>query len=78
MSLDRKDVRFKVEPELHQAIAVLAEAAVLDIGELCEQIVRQEVLRQVHVARVVAQRTAGLGIAGNFGESQGTPGKTRE
>lgn len=75
MSLERKDVRFKLDAEMHQALGVLAEIAQVDIGEFCEQIVRGEVVRRVHEATVISERTARLGITGISRESQGVVGK---
>ena len=75
MSIERKDVRFKIAPDMHQALTVLAEIAQVDIGEFCEQIVQREVVRRVHDATVIAERTSRLGINGISRESPGTTGK---
>ena len=75
MSLERKDVRFKLAAEMHQALTVLAECAQVDIGEFVEQVVQREVVRRVHEASVIAERTARLGINGKTGESAGVIGK---
>ena len=75
MSLERKDVRFKMAPDMHQALAVLAECAQMDIGEFAELLVQREVIRRCHEASVIAEKTARLGIAGNFGDSPGVAGK---
>jgi hypothetical protein len=69
--LDRKDVRFKLAPDLHQALSVLAECAQVDIGEFVEMVVVREVLRRLHEASLIHERTARLGIAGNGREPQG-------
>jgi hypothetical protein len=69
--LDRKDVRFKLAPDLHQALSVLAECAQVDIGEFVEMVVVREVLRRLHEASLIHERTARLGIAGNSREPQG-------
>lgn len=74
MSLDRKDVRFKLTPEMHQALTVLAECAQADIGEFVEGVVIREVLRRVHEATVIAERTARLGITGKNREEPGSAG----
>ena len=71
MSLERKDVRFKLAPDLHQALTVLAECAQVDIGEFVEVIVQREVVRRCHEASVIAAATARLGIVGIGRESQG-------
>ena len=78
MSLERKDVRFKLVPELHAALTVLAEIAQVELGEFVELIVQREVLRRVHDAKVVADRTACLGLTGSGRESRGTSGSVRE
>lgn len=78
MTLERKDVRFKIAPDQHQALTVLAEIAQVDIGEFVEMIVQREVLRRVHDATVIAERCARLGITGNGRESAGTSGRGRE
>jgi len=72
MSLERKDVRFKLAPDMHQALTVLAELADADIGEFVELIVQREVVRRVHEANVVAQRLGRLGISGQGGEKPGS------
>jgi hypothetical protein len=78
MSLERKDVRFKLAADVHGALAVLAECAQVDIGEFVEVVVQREVLRRVHEASVISERAARLGITGNGRESPGMPGSGRE
>jgi hypothetical protein len=75
MSLERKDVRFKMAPEVHQALSVLAEISQVDIGEFCELLIQREVVRRVHEANVISDRTARLGITGKSQEQQGVIGK---
>lgn len=75
MSLERKDVRFKMDADLHNALTVLAECAGLDIGVLAEQVVVAEVRRRVHEASVIAERTARLGISGKSRDLPGVTGK---
>jgi hypothetical protein len=76
LSLDRKDVRFKLAPEMHQALAVLAECAQADLGEFVEGIVSREVARRVHEASVIANHCAGLGIAGKTREDARSGGRS--
>lgn len=75
MSLERKDVRFKLAPDMHQALTVLAECAQVDIGEFVELVVQREVIRRVHEASVIADKTSRLGISGISRETQGVTGK---
>jgi hypothetical protein len=78
MSLERKDVRFKLSADLHQALTVLAEIAQVDIGEFVEVVVQREVLKRCHDASVIAERTVRLGITGSGRESPGIAGNRRE
>jgi hypothetical protein len=78
MSLERKDVRFKLAPDMHQALTVLAETAQVDIGEFVEMLVEREVVRRVHKASLIHERTARLGIIGSGREPAGTGGSGRE
>lgn len=64
MSLERKDVRFKLDHDQHKALGVLAQADDLDIAEWVEAVVRSEIRRRVHAATLVVDGTAGLGISG--------------
>lgn len=75
MTLERKDVRFKLAPDLHQALTVLAECSQVDIGEFVEMVVQREVLKRVHEASVIADRTSRLGISGQGREFPGGMGK---
>lgn len=72
MALERKDVRFKLDPDDHAALSVLADVSDSDIGEFVELIVQREIVRRVHAARVVAERTARLGISGNLSGKSGS------
>lgn len=71
MSLDRKDVRIKLDPDQHAALTVVADVDHLDIGEWVERVVRRELARRVHESNVIATRTAGLGISGKNREYPG-------
>jgi hypothetical protein len=71
MSLERKDVRFKIAPDMHGALTVLAEVADVDIGEYVEMIVQREVLRRVHEAQSITAKTSRLGLTGNERDSAG-------
>lgn len=71
MSLERKDVRLKIDPDAHGALSILAEIDQLDIGEWCAQVVLAEVGRRLHAAKIVSERTERLGILGKTGELPG-------
>lgn len=74
MSLERKDVRFKLDAEWH---AVLTSAAKGDIGEWVERLVMRELKQQVDDALSLADAAERAGVAGNFRDSRGTKGTDR-
>ena len=77
MSLDRKDVRAKLDPDAHTALGILAEVDGLDIGEFIERELLRVIHERVHAATLIAERTARLGITGIARESAGTLGRER-
>lgn len=78
MSLELKDVRFKLNPADHAALSVLAEVADADIGEFVELIVTRELARRIHAAKVIAERTACWGTSGIGREKPGRAGRDGE
>lgn len=81
MSLERKDVRFKLDPNEHEALKEVSAADGLDVGEWCEQLVSLELQRRASEARkaiALHQRLERLGISGNSGEKQGASGQGGE
>jgi hypothetical protein len=76
MSLERKDVRFKLDPEVHADLADLCDVDGLDLAEFCERVVGEAVRSRVHAATVLAERVARRGKAGNFRERDPGPGES--
>lgn len=70
--LERKDVRFKLDPDMHAALTIVSDADALDLGEWVEKLVTGEVQRRVHVYTVAAEKLRRSGILGNSGELFGT------
>lgn len=68
MSLDRKDIRAKLDPDLHAALHVLCEIDGVDLGEFVERELVRVIRERVHAAKVIAERTACLGISGKSRE----------
>lgn len=78
MALERKDVRAKLDPDMHGALTIVCEADQLDIGEWVENLIVRELHRRIHDAKNIAEKTSRLGITGNRRESAGVAGKGRE
>lgn len=71
MSLDRKDVRFKLDPEWHAALAGVAEADMSDIGEWVERVIVRELQQRFDQASVLVAIAERAGISGNGRERRG-------
>jgi hypothetical protein len=65
MSLDRKDLRLKLNPDDHAGLQLLADAEDMDMGAWAEALLMREIRRRVHAAIVLAQKAERLGITGN-------------
>lgn len=65
MSLERKDVRFKMNPDMHRALSVVCELDHQDMGEFVEALVLENLKRRMHDAMVLAGELQRLGITGN-------------
>lgn len=71
MSLDRKDIRAKLDPDIHDALLVICEADETDIGEFVEREIERIVRKRVHDAQAIASRVATLGITGKAAAKSG-------
>lgn len=65
MSLERKDIRAKLDHDTHHALTVLADVDRLDIGEWVEAVLVREIERRVHEATLIANRIPRSGKTGS-------------
>jgi hypothetical protein len=65
MTLDRKDVRLKLDAEIHAQLVCVADVDALDIGTWVESLVVAELTRRVHEARLIAERFPRLPNSGS-------------
>jgi hypothetical protein len=70
MSLERKDVRAKLDPAWHGVLSVVSAADGKDIGEWVESVIVGELRRRVSEATVIASAVERLGISGNERDTQ--------
>jgi hypothetical protein len=68
MSLERKDVRVKLDPQWHGALVAIADAEGSDIGTWVETLIVEELKRRFRSATLLAQLAERLGISGKGGE----------
>lgn len=77
MSLERKDIRAKLDPDVHRALQVLARVQGITDAELVEQILSPIIIRRVHEATVIAAEASLTGRTGNLWESPGNAGNSQ-
>lgn len=70
MSLPKKDIRSALQPEIHQALRVLATLAGETLDRYIERIVSRHVVREAKAAIVRADEFQRCGIDRKFRESQ--------
>ena len=77
MSLERKDVRAKLDDDMHAAFKAICEQDEIDMGVFIERLLVPVIQKRVHDAMVLAEKLQRLGIAGNNRESPGVAGNGR-
>ena len=75
IALDRKDIRAKLDPDVHAALTVLCDVDGCDLGEFVERELVRVIVKRCHAASVIAERTARLGITG---KTSGIAGRSGE
>lgn len=65
MSLDRKDLRVKLDAEVHAQLVAVAEVDQVDMAEYVERLIAADVAHRFHKATLLVQKAARLGLAGN-------------
>lgn len=78
MSLERQDVRAKLDPDMHEALVAICDAKGLTVGEFVENLLVPEIKRLVHEASVISERLRHRGSTGKSRERQGNLGNNRE
>ena len=64
MSLERKDVRAKLDPELNTALKIFADLDGVTEAQFIEDLVVPALRRRISDAKIAAERLAGAGIIG--------------
>lgn len=76
MALERKDIRAKLDHELHTALREICELEQIDMGEWIEAQLVPLIEKRVHDAIVLAERLQRAGISGKNREQPGTGGRS--
>ena len=78
MSLDRKDIRAKLDPDRHAQLRAICEIDGVDMGDFIEAVLVPVIERRVHDAIELAARLQRLGMFGSEKGRPGTSGSGRE
>lgn len=78
MSLDRKDIRAKLDPDRHAQLRAICEIDGVDMGDFIEAALLPVIAKRVHDAIELADRLRGLGMSGKSREWPGVAGSDRE
>lgn len=77
MSLDRKDIRAKLDPDMHAKLKAICDVDEIDMGDFIEQCLVPVIKKRVHDASVLAAKLQRLGMAGSENTAPGTSGSGR-
>lgn len=69
MSLERKDIRAKLDPDMHAALTVPANVENIGIGAFIEREMLQVINKRIHDASLIHEAIVRLGKSGNRRES---------
>lgn len=72
MAIDRKDVRAKLDPDLHAALKAMCDLDDIDMGEWIEAQIVPLIKKRIHDATVLASEFQRLGITGSGREKRGS------
>lgn len=72
MSLPRKDVRLKLNHDVHAAVVAIADALGLEPAAWVEQVIVDIVKKRVHEANLLIDSLKSSGSMGTFGDEAGT------
>ena len=68
MSLERKDIRAKLDPDMHAKLKAICDTDEIDMGEFIEAVLVPVIEKRVHDAIVLAQALQRAGINGSGAE----------
>jgi len=67
MTLPRKDVRFKLDNDMHEALSILAEMDNVNFDKWVEAVICRAIRNRVSAANMLARRVERLSLSGNGG-----------
>lgn len=74
MAIERKDIRAKLDDDIHNALKAICDVDGVDMGVCIEQLIVPFVEKRIHDAMLLADKLQRAGIAGSNRPSPGTSG----
>jgi hypothetical protein len=78
MALERKDIRAKLDADMHAQLKAICEVEDVDMGDFIERELLPVIKKRVHDAMVLAGKLQRSGITGSAHRPAGKPGTARE
>lgn len=78
MSLERQDIRAKLDPDMKRALQAICDARGITEAEFIENLIVPELQRLVHEASVITDRLHGRGTTGRNRDKPGAAGNGGE
>lgn len=75
MTLDRQDIRAKLDADDHRALVCICNLDGVTIAEFIEQLIVPVVRKRIHDANLLAAEFPITGVSGSDRESAGMPAK---
>ena len=75
MSIERKDIRSKLDHDAHAKLKAICDIDGVDMGEFIESVLLPVIEKRVHDAMMLSNELQRLGISG---KTSGVAGKSRE
>lgn len=76
MSIERKDIRAKLDAEWHEALVKICARDNIDVGEFIEREIERVLSERIHGWILDSQVMANLGITGKIREKAGVAGNS--
>lgn len=76
MALERKDIRAKLDDDMHAALKAICDIDGVDMGVFIEQLLVPVIQKRVHDAMVLAEKLQRLGMSGSGRGRPGTSGNS--
>lgn len=77
MSLERKDIRAKLDDDMHAALKAICEVDEIDMGEFIESVLLPVIEKRVHDAILLADKLPRPGISGSIRERRASTSMRR-